>query len=245
MIDIHCHILPGADDGSASMEDSLMMARMAVAGGVNTVIATPHCNLPYVDDPNYISDRLRDRYIELISALRDEKIPLKILPGAEVMATPDLAELIENKRVLTLAGSRYLLTEFFFGEDEEYITGMLGKVIEAGLRPIVAHPERYRAVHRRPEVVEEWVQEGCIIQLNKGSILGHFGRRVKMASEWILCRGLAHIVASDAHGCEQRTPHMAEISAVLERAYGASTARLLLEENPRRIINDEERILLP
>ena len=108
------------------------------------------------------------------------------------------------------------------------------------MRPVVAHPERYQAVQRNPEIVGEWFERGYGIQLNKGSILGHFGRREKQTAEWILENGLAHVVASDAHGAEQRTTHMGEIRNLLENVYGENYAQLLLEDNPRRIIKDME-----
>ena len=114
MVDIHCHILPGVDDGSPSMEDSLEMARMAADSGVTDIIATPHCNLPGNGPKNYRSASLRAAFSRLQQALDAEGIPLRIHPGAEVFCTPELPRLLDQRQLQTLGGSRYLLVEFYF-----------------------------------------------------------------------------------------------------------------------------------
>lgn len=113
MVDIHCHILPGVDDGAPSMEDSLEMARMAADSGVTDIIATPHCNLPGNGPKNYRSASLRAAFSRLQQALDAEGIPLRIHPGAEVFCTPELPRLLDQRQLQTLGGSRYLLVEFF------------------------------------------------------------------------------------------------------------------------------------
>ena len=99
MTDIHCHILPDADDGAETMEDALSMARAAAASGVKTLLATPHCNLPGSVEKNYVSYDLRDRFVALCLAVRQAGIPLTILPGAEILCTPDLPELLLQKKL--------------------------------------------------------------------------------------------------------------------------------------------------
>ena len=240
MVDIHCHILPFTDDGAADTGAALTMARMAYDSGVTTIVATPHCNLPYVGEKNYVSEELKNRFISLRDGIRDAGIPLTILPGAEVMCTDELPELLRSRRVLTLAGTRYLLVEFLFDESLGYIEEMLAQVSEAGLVPVIAHPERYDAVQRSPLAVVEWFGRGYIIQLNKGSILGRLGSRAERASAWILSRGLAHVVASDAHSPEMRTPHMSEILRFLEDNCSPEYADVLLRRNPRRIIENRQ-----
>jgi len=238
MTDIHCHILPRVDDGADSLEEALEMARMAAGSGVRAIIATPHCNLPYEEAFNYASPDLLARFTRLEQAIRAEGIPLDLLPGAEVLCTPQVPELAREGRLLTLAGSRYLLLEFFFDEELDYMEEMLCAVAETGLVPVVAHPERYGAIQRAPHVVERWFRTGYVVQLNKGSILGRLGRRSAMAAEWILDHGLAHVVASDAHSPAMRTPQMGELADHLRRCWGSEYTHILLRANPGRILSD-------
>ena len=235
MVDIHCHILPNSDDGADSMDTALLMAQMAVDSGVDTIIATPHCNLPGTKEKNFRDAPLALRFVELIRRVRDAGIPLEILPGAEVMCMPDTIELLRKKQLVTLARSDYLLVEFYFDERPDYMEDMLSAIQAEGLTPVVAHPERYEAVQRTPAMIEQWFESGYVIQLNKGSILGRLGRGAEKAAAWILSRGLAHAVASDAHDTLVRTPGMDSLRELLEYRCGADYTQLLLELNPRRI----------
>ena len=179
MVDIHCHILPGVDDGSPSMEDSLEMARMAADSGVTDIIATPHCNLPGDGPKNYRSAALRTGFSRLRQALEQEGIPLGIHPGAEVFCTPELPELLDRRQLQTLGGGRYLLVEFYFDESAEFMEQCFHQIRTRGLTPVAAHPERYDAVQRDPYIIRRWFEGGVVIQLNKGSILGRLGRRAR------------------------------------------------------------------
>ena len=172
MVDIHCHILPGVDDGAPSMEDSLEMARMAADSGVTDIIATPHCNLPGNGPKNYRSASLRTAFSRLQQALEQEGIPLRIHPGAEVFCTPELPRLLDQRQLQTLGGSRYLLVEFYFDESAEFMEQCFRDIRHRGLVPVAAHPERYNAVQRDPARLEGWFRRGIVIQLNKGSVLG-------------------------------------------------------------------------
>lgn len=238
MTDIHCHILPFVDDGAGSMEDALEMARMAAESGVTAIIATPHCNLPYEKEKNYISQHLQEQFFRLQQAVKAEGIPVTVLPGAEVLCTPEVPELLRQGKLLTLAGSRYLLVEFFFDEDLDYMDQMLSAIASQGLLPVIAHPERYESVQRTPRIVERWFRNGYVIQLNKGSILGRLGRRAARTAEWILSRGLAHVVASDAHSPVMRTPQMDELVQFLTEVCAPEYVDILLDINPGRIRSD-------
>lgn len=235
MIDIHCHLLPQVDDGAADPETALLMARMAVASGVDTIIATPHCNLPGAEQKNYRTLELAGRITALQKAITAEKLGLTILPGAEVLCTPEVPELLRQRKLPTLAESRYLLVEFYFDEDLHYMDDSLCAIAAEGIVPVIAHPERYGAVQQMPRVIDRWFHEGRVIQLNKGSILGRLGRRAEQTAQWILAHGLAHAVASDAHSDQVRTPQMSELREHLEENCGIAYTALLLEENPLRI----------
>ena len=236
MIDIHCHILHGVDDGADTIDDALDMARMASASGVRAIIATPHSCVPAFP-PNYKSLSLLDKFRELRDAIEREGIPITLYSGAEILCTREMPRLLEQGKLLTLASTKYFLVEFYFNSDPSFINAMLSVVKSNGLIPVIAHPERYDAVQAYPYLVEEWNENGCVIQINKGSIEGKLGYKAQQSARWILSNGLAHVVASDAHGVLKRTPVMAGIYRHLEDELTDGYTELLLEENPRRIIS--------
>lgn len=231
-------MLPGVDDGSDSMDTSLLMASMAAESGVETVIVTPHCNIPG-EAANYPSRELLGRFMALREAIDAAKIPLRILAGAEVFCTADIAELIREKKLLTLASSRYILVEFAFNEDSIEMNSRLEQIFAEGLTPVIAHPERYNAVQRDRTLPERWFASGYVLQVNKDSIFGGLGQRAKRTAEFILGQGLAHIAASDAHSTYSRNPELARLREHISLNYSEDYARILLEENPRRIIENK------
>ena len=159
MIDIHAHILPGVDDGSPSLASSLEMARLALESGVDAMIATPHCNLPEGDEMLW-ADALARRTEELSAALAEERIPLRLYAGMEIFGMPDTADKLRDGRLCTLASSRYPLIEFPFHDYGLEATELLGRVLDLGLRPIVAHPERYRYAQEEPRLLNLWADMG-------------------------------------------------------------------------------------
>ena len=237
MVDLHCHILPGVDDGAGDLAQALSMARLAWESGTETIIATPHCGLPG-SPGNFWCGELAERFRALRRALREEKIPIRLLPGMEFFAGEDLRDLWERQRLMPLAGSRYLLLEFFFDESGSYMDAVLEQAASCGLVPVVAHPERYGSVQREPERVERWFRRGYIMQANKGSILGDLGAAAERTAWDLLEHGLIHAVASDAHSDTRRTPDLSRVRRRLERELGTGYASLLLEENPGRIAAD-------
>lgn len=239
MIDLHAHILPGIDDGSQSLEMSLEMARIAVAAGVKRMAATPHCNLPDNGRPNYAGPELTRRLEALRQALQAADIPLELCAGAEVFATTELPRLLREGRLPTLNGSRYLLVEFSFEEDVDFVGFTLEMLLEEGYRPLVAHPERYGFIIRDPELAFQLNEMGCCLQVNRGSLTGRFGQRVERTAWALVEHQLAACVASDCHRSQFRTPHLADVRELLAEEFGPGCPGLLLEENPRRILAGE------
>lgn len=239
MIDLHIHIMPGVDDGSDSMEESVRMARMAVESGVHTVAVTPHCNIPEEFD-NYDGRQYRERLKLLQQELKRKGLGLKVCCGMEVFGTMEVPRLLEEGRLATLNDGKYLLVEFAFEEDLRLIWHVLEGILRQGYTPLIAHPERYFYVARDPQLVYEWIQMGCRLQMNKGSILGRFGRQIGRLSMELLEHEVISCVASDAHGSRQRTPHMGEVRDFLEMEFGPDCPELLMEENPARILDSRE-----
>lgn len=236
MIDIHSHVLPGVDDGSESMEMSLEMLALAAESGVDVIVATPHCNIPDEYD-NYADDELLARWKRLDAEIRRHEIPIRLCRGMEVFATPELPDLLREKRIWTLNGGSYFLMEFSFREDPDFCREVLRRCCALGYTPIIAHPERYFFLQDDPEIAFEWCTSGYGLQLNKGSLLGRFGPGPERTARLLMEHGLAACVASDAHRPYERSTHMREVQHFLLVEYGESYARLLLEENPARILS--------
>lgn len=238
MIDLHCHILPGLDDGAPSLAISLEMAAIAADAGVTEIFATPHCNTRN-ERKNYRSNALLDACGELQAALDAERIPIRILPGAEVLARGRFEAHLDAGDFMTLNGSRYLLIEFYFDEEPDYMEHCMRAVESAGLIPVVAHPERYFCVQRSPELAELWAGAGAVLQINKGSLLGELGEAAYITAAMLLRRGVVSVIASDAHHCRYRTPALHMLPPLLERRFPEVDADLLLRIHPLRIAMDQ------
>ena len=238
MIDLHCHILPGVDDGADSPDTALAMAEIAVDAGISTVVATPHCN---ARDPrkNFRSVALDAAFRGLQEAFDRAGLPIRVLPGCEVLLRGDVGRLLDTQALYTLAGSRYLLVEFYFDEHPETMDAALEAVRSRGFVPVIAHPERYFCVQDRPEMAARWYERGDVLQLNKGSILGDLGERAYDTSRDFLRRGLCHVIASDAHHAQYRTPSFTRLLNELEYFFPEAPAELLLETNPRIILENQ------
>lgn len=234
MIDIHCHILPDLDDGAATMDEALEMARIAAYSGVTDIIATPH----FRGEPEAL-EMLGDidrRYRQLQKALERQSIPIRLHRGAEILCTPQTPALAREKLLPTLGDTRYVLIEFYFNESFSFMDICLEKIAAAGYIPVVAHPERYDAVQWDPERLWSWADRGYVFQLNKGSVLGLLGHRAEQAAHELLELGLAHLFASDAHSCERRTPNMEGLYRWTGEFCDEECAHMLLTENPGQIL---------
>lgn len=238
MIDIHAHILPGIDDGAGDIYDTLEMARIAAESGVHTIVATPHCNIPGVFN-NYFGDAYVDLFRNTEKAIKNEGIDVQLCPGMEVFATADLPQLLTDGKIMTLNQSRYLLVEFSFDEDPGFVMHILDKIVETGVKPVIAHAERYEFVQDDPSIAWLMRNREYAIQINKGSILGKFGRRAWDAAWKLLDHNLVSAVASDAHSPFQRTPYLRNAYEELENEVSDVYRTALFEQNPANICNDK------
>ncbi len=232
MIDIHCHILPGIDDGAADIYDTLEMALIAANSGVKAIVATPHCNIPW-DRGNYFDSMYREALQKARQAIEQERLPIKILSGMEVFVTFDLPELIKEGKILTINHSDYLLVEFDFGEDPEFVDIMVQRLKEIGIKPIIAHPERYDFIKEDITFAQRLIKQGCILQANKGSFLGKYGERAENTATELVKQKLVSVVASDAHSPFRRTPYLIEARKTIGEF---ADAEALFETNPKKIV---------
>lgn len=237
MIDIHAHILPGIDDGAEDMTDTLAMAKIAVDCGVTGMVATPHCNIPRMYD-NYFDEFYVDVFRETERALEEEGIDITLYSGMEVFVTPRVPQLLSEGKLLTINGSRYMLVEFAFDEDPDYVQAMLRQIKSLGVHPIIAHPERYEFVQEDPQKVYQWRKRGYLVQINKGSLVGRFGRRSHYTAHQLLSHNLVTAIASDTHSPYQRTPYLLDAYEALLEDYSEKYLKVLFQENPMRICKD-------
>lgn len=238
MIDIHAHIIPGIDDGADSLNTAVAMARDAWNSGVRAVVATPHCAKPG-GKSNFYSQELLGWLERLQKIIWQQGIELKLYPGMEIFVTSDFASQLESGKFLSLAGSRYLLVEFYFDESPSFIEETLALIWNCGLVPVLAHPERYYCVQWDPGMAASWADYGCVLQLNRGSIQGKLGMPAQKSAWELLQMGKAHVVASDAHGSVSRRMELKSVMLELGEKLSWSYASKLLVENPRSILRNQ------
>jgi protein-tyrosine phosphatase len=233
MIDIHCHLLPGLDDGARNLEESLAMARIAVADGIQAIVVTPHTNNGIYSNPK---EDILNRLKILQEVFSAENIPIHLFPGADIHFNADLIPGLEKGEILPINKGRYLLLEL-----EKHSLPLTAKEIFFDLRvkgyqPIVTHPERNSLIQHNPELILEWVRHGAIIQITAGSLMGTFGGRAANCAAWLLAKGLVHIIASDAHSWDKRPPVLSKALKKAEKLVGRTRALKLVEEFPKRVL---------
>jgi protein-tyrosine phosphatase len=226
MVDLHCHILPGLDDGAKTMEDAIAMAEMAIADGTTHLVATPHSSSEHTFD--YAA-------VQRLSVELQEKLGsrLKIATGCDFHLNPEnLAALRMNPSSFCIHQKDYLLVEF----NEFSIPPVLDQTLHdlqlAGLHPIITHPERNSILRANPERLANWVRMGCFVQVTAGSLLGTFGSGAKMDSEKWIEQGRVHFVSSDGHNLTSRPPKLNAAFEAVKNAFGTEKANALFRENP-------------
>ena len=232
MIDIHCHILPGVDDGAQNMSQALQMLENAAASDVECLVLTPHCNRP----DGMAGCNLQAVFHDLCR--ESAHIPVKLALGAEVHVTEELPRLLQKGAFPTINGSRYLLTEFPFSWRSSDFLPMLEMICNLGYVPVVAHPERYHALWEDADQVYDWLDLGCHVQLTAASVVGKYGTRAQKCAANLLKNGLACCVASDAHGVDSRNNNLLEVQSYLSLYYSRRCANALLWENPMTIFQN-------
>ena len=233
-IDIHCHILPGVDDGSKDLSMSLQMARIAAENNIGVMIATPH----YDGAHRCVSpDGIRRRVEELQHTCADEGLDLKFFPGNELLYDSSLPEKLSAGEVLTLAGSPYCLVEFYPSEDYQYIYNGLRSLIYEGFRPILAHCERYACLLKNSERIDDIVSQGVLLQCNAASVERKLFHPVPKLVNSLLDRGLVSFIATDAHrAAGERAPDLQKAAVFLNKKYDKGYVRSLLIDNAFSVI---------
>lgn len=233
MIDLHTHILPGCDDGAVDLEMALAMGRSAFHDGITTLAATPH----FYEIPRWST--VQQKVGELQEEFVKAQIAVEVVAGAELLMDISLLDM-EREEIPTYGDrGKYCLIELPALQVPVYAEQVLFVLQTKGITPIIAHPERYGAVARDPNVVLRWLQQGCLIQMNSGSILGRFGQPIQETAQILLAQGMVQVVASDGHGSGHRRINLVEAFDVLVGIVGSTKAKDLVETNPRSILDGD------
>jgi protein-tyrosine phosphatase len=226
MVDIHCHILPGMDDGAETMEQSVEMAEMAIADGITHVVATPHANAEYRFNP----EAIRQRRDELQQRVGDR---LTLLTGCDFhLSFENLQDLRGNHAKYTINQKSYLLVEFADFSIPPGTDDTLHQLLLQGISPIITHPERNRLIRAKPHMLRKWLRQGCYVQLTAQSLLGGFGESTQKQTEQWLEQDMVHFFASDAHNTTKRPLQLRKAFEVTAQKRGEGIARALFVDNP-------------
>jgi protein-tyrosine phosphatase len=213
VIDLHCHILPGVDDGPTTLEESVAMGRIAAEDGIATIVATPHVSDDYPTDPGEILQRVS----EVNAAFAQAGVAVDVVGGAEVA----LGRLLDLDRPalesVCIGDGPYLLVEPPHGFVPDSLERLLFDLQVDGFRPVLAHVERCAGLASKPERIAELAERGMVCSITGASATGRFGTAVRKATRDLLRRGLVHDVASDAHSTRQRTPQLSAARQAVER----------------------------
>lgn len=239
MNDIHCHILFGLDDGAVSIEESVEMAKLARSGGTRRIIATPHSNVTG-SYRNIWCPEFADMLERLNDRLGTQGIDIEIFPGQEIFCGENFMNLLLDDKLITLNNSKYPLVEFDFYEHSASVYMKIKKIVSEGYVPVVAHPERYAFVSEDETSAIKLKNLGCLLQVNKGSLQGNFGRSAYKTAKFLLDNSFADFVASDAHSPYMRTPHLAEAFEIVAETYSFDYAHLLFSENSLAVIENRD-----
>lgn len=237
--DLHCHILPGLDDGPYSLEESLQMAFMAAENNTAGLVCTPH----YFPVNSYSRQELFTCYRDFYAAVHDSNIPLHLALGQEIFldhAFLRTADMLESGELLTLNRSVYPLVEVDPQISAVFACRMLDALIARGFKPILAHPERYAFICENPSILIHMHAEGILLQLNKDSLFGNFGVSAQQTAHFMLKNRLASFVSSDAHSPYQRNPQLLTIHEIISEQYSEEYADILFTENPLCILRNQE-----
>jgi protein-tyrosine phosphatase len=236
MIDIHCHLLPGLDDGATTLDEALALARVAVADGISCCVLTPHIHPGRWD--NEVAGIARAT-AAFAAALEQHGIPLELRYAAEVRLTDLIFGQLEAGTLPFLGryeGESLLLLEFPHGQLIPGSDRLVQWLRRRNIRPVLAHPERNKSIMRNPDLLQPFIDAGCLLQVTAASLTGGFGAAAERVALQLLDAGQITFVASDAHNLKSRPPQLAKARALVAARKGEALAQQLFEDNQRRYL---------
>lgn len=237
MIDIHSHIIPNVDDGARSVEETFNILKEAQEAGFTDVILTSHFLLNYYETN---AQELIFWKEKLQEVLKKQGTKINLHSGMEIYITNQMEELLENKKILTLANSRYMLIELPLATNVKYFDYVVYYLEAKGINPIIAHPERYKCVQKDPDIVEEYIEKGCLIQCNYGSIVNLYGREAEKTIKTLLKKNQVHFLGSDVH--RENGTYLIILDAIkkIRKIIGENKINEITTINPKKILQNEE-----
>lgn len=239
MVDIHAHVAPALDDGSDSIEESLLMLRRAAESGTKSLVVTPHYLNRSQCRFNVEKSDIESAFSLLLKEKEKAEIPIELYLGAEHFGVTDIERFAERGELVPINNSRYLLVEFDFDDDIHRARFVLSSLVNSGFVPIIAHPERYSFLRENPSEAYSFLEKGCLFQVNKGSPLGRYGPAARRISTWLLENRLVHFVASDCHSPYQRTPDMSGAHEMLTYRFGRDYTDRIFISNGLKVLRNE------
>ncbi len=236
LFDVHSHVLPGIDDGSKSIEETIKMLRMAQKEKIGTMIATPHYNCER--RPGF-DKKCREVYENVCQEIKKQNLNIKLLLGNEIFYSAGVVDALKKGEALTLNDTKYVLVEFHPYVELLTIKKAVQELQMAGYEPILAHIERYDCLKKEANV-ENLVDMGAYIQVNASSISGKMGIRTQWYLKKLMRHELVHVIGTDTHGSKQRRPKIQDAVKYIKKKAGAEFCERVTEENPAKIIRGEK-----
>lgn len=237
MIDIHTHLIPNVDDGADSIEETLRLANEAVSEGIRHTVLTPHHNRYWVenrkDDVLQLKKKVED-------AINEAGIPLTVSASQEIRMNEEFIEHLFSNQYLPLDETgKYYLVEFSWSEMPSFAHDYLQQMIDAGITPVIAHPERQRPFIDNPSYLREFIEMGCVSQVTATSIIGGYSEEIRQTALEMIEENLIHTIASDAHNVIERPFNIQAAFTVLDELYGKEYREYLVS-NAEKIFNGTE-----
>jgi len=242
VFDCHSHILPGIDDGASDLQQSLEMAKIALAEGITSIACTSHIT-PGVY--NNSTETISAAMANLQTSLLENDLPLKLVIGADVHISPNIVPQIAAGLIPTLGNSRYLLLEFSHHQMTPGLEQLAFEIVSAGYVPVLTHPERLSWIEEGFPLFRKLAQRGCWIQITAGAITGKFGRRAEYWATKFLSDGLTHVIATDAHNPKRRPPLIQEAINKVAELVGAEEKDRIVFDRPSLILTDCDPATIP
>jgi protein-tyrosine phosphatase len=238
VIDLHCHILHDLDDGAQTAAESVQMAQAFVHAGYRTVAATPHMVPGTAWMPSI--DRIKTRVAALNQTIKEDALGLEIVPGMEIALDPQIPDLLDDSRLLTLGNSSCLLIEPSFDQLPPGWEQVIFSILAKGYSVMLAHPERCVQLSAKPDLIERLIGSGVYLQVNWGSFLGQYGRTVARKARLMAGNGQIHCLATDSHHPGWHYPAGMQAAMTKLRALiGQENLQRITTDNPLRVLSGE------